>query len=703
MMQCEQKANILLVDDHQENLFALEIILESLNQNLVCAASGEEALKRLLKEEYAVILMDVQMPGMDGFEAAALIRDLERSKHTPIIFLTASNASEDNVFQGYSLGAVDYIIKPIMPDILRAKVAVFVDLFKKTDAFKKQQEKEAAAEVMQKRLAFLAETSEILAASLDYETTLANMARMVVPTLADCCFVDIIQDDGSLRQMAMAHVDPEKEQLARKISRNLSNGNGNGASSMERVLQNGRAEIYLASVDFEGDKLFHELMPSSYMIVPLIARNRGLGAISFISSESERLYGAADLALAENIASRAALAIDNARLYRKAQEASRLKDEFLATISHELRTPLTAMLGWTRLLRSGKLDGPCAQQAMDTIERNVKTQAQLIDDLLDISRIITGKLHLDARPIELIPVIQAAIDAVRPAADAKEIKIATRLDPWTGPVSGDPIRLQQVIWNLLSNAIKFTPKGGNAEIQLERVNASITISVRDTGKGINPEFLPYVFDRFRQADSTSTREHGGLGLGLAIARHLTEMHGGSIHVESDGLGQGATFTVKLPAMPPRSEANVIAQSLAGINSQVAEFQSTLAGLRVMIIDDEPDMRELLSLSLTQCGAEVKACGSADEALKTLAQWWPNVLVCDIAMPGKDGYELIRAVRSLETGRGKRTPAVALTAYAKVEDRMRALAAGFQMHVPKPIEPTELAAVIANLAQWVENV
>ena len=321
------------------------------------------------------------------------------------------------------------------------------------------------------------------------------------------------------------------------------------------MLQSGHSELVseitdslLVSLarDEEHLRIVRELKPRSFMVVPLVARGRTLGAISFVSAESGHRYDEDDLALAEDLARRAALAIDNARLYMETQEASRLKDDFLATVSHELRTPLNAILGWSRMLRTNRFDAETAAQALETIERNAKAQAQLIEDLLDVSRIITGKLRLDIRPVEPVAVINAAIDAVRPAADAKHVRIETVLDPWAGIVSGDPDRLQQVLWNLLSNAIKFTPKDGSVQIRLERVNSHIEITVSDTGQGIAPEFLPFVFDRFRQADSTLTRAHGGLGLGLAIVRHLVEMHGGTVRAESEGENRGATFTVTLP-------------------------------------------------------------------------------------------------------------------------------------------------------------
>ncbi|HEX5736197.1 MAG TPA: PAS domain S-box protein [Blastocatellia bacterium] len=383
----------------------------------------------------------------------------------------------------------------------------------------------------------------------------------------------------------------------------------------------------------------------------------------------------------------------------EAESANRAKDEFLATVSHELRTPLNAILGWSQMLRTSKLNEATAARALETIERNARAQTQLVEDILDVSRIITGKLRLDVRPVELSPVIESAIDSIRPAIEAKGLRLETALDPQAGPVSGDPARLQQVVWNLLSNAVKFTERGGRVQVRLERVNSHAEITVSDTGCGIRTDFLPHVFDRFRQADGTSTRLHGGLGLGLAIVRHMVEMHGGAVEAFSQGEGLGARFTVKLPLMIAHKEFRPADRKHpAATTGARFEQPAILGGLRLLVVDDERDTRDLLVLILAGFGAEVKTCGSCSEAMRLLAEWKPDVVVSDIEMPGEDGYTFIRQVRSLDSARARNTPAVALTAYARVEDRMRALAAGFQMHVAKPVEPAELAVVIASVAE-----
>jgi PAS domain S-box-containing protein len=387
---------------------------------------------------------------------------------------------------------------------------------------------------------------------------------------------------------------------------------------------------------------------------------------------------------------------------RAAEEATRAKDEFLAVVSHELRTPLTSILGWARMLQGGELDEQVARRAIDAIERNAESQNRLIGDLLDFSRIISGKIRLDVEYVELAPVIEAAIDVVSPAVEAKGIRLEVILDPKAGPISGDPERLQQVMWNLLSNAVKFTPKGGRVQVRLARINSSVEITVSDTGQGISPEFLPYVFERFRQADHTTTRQHAGLGLGMAITKHLVELHGGTIRADSPGEGQGATFTLRLPVMilhNAGSSTDVATEQRRRSPGEARTEQTEpprLDGLHVLVVDDERDARELLTTILTQSGAKVTAASGAADALSKLQCIEPDVLVSDIEMPSEDGYSLIRKVRVFEESRGRKIHAIALTAHARSADRLRALTEGYQMHIPKPAEPAELVLAIANL-------
>jgi signal transduction histidine kinase/CheY-like chemotaxis protein len=387
-----------------------------------------------------------------------------------------------------------------------------------------------------------------------------------------------------------------------------------------------------------------------------------------------------------------------------AEEASRTKDDFLAIVSHELRTPLNAILGWATMLHRGDATAVTTARAVEAIERNAKAQAQIIEDLLDVSRIITGRMRLDVQPVELSIVIQAAVDAIRPAALAKGISLQLLLDPNAGPVSGDPGRLQQVVWNLLSNAVKFTPKEGTVQVRLERVSSHAEMTISDTGQGIKEDLLPYIFDRFRQGDSSLTRVHGGLGLGLAIVRHLVELHGGRVAAESAGEGYGSTFTVSLPINISQNKSRYSSGSLelpeAANRYQIPEHPPRLENLRIVIVEDEPEARYILEAVLKQHGADVTAAASAAEGLEALRRVNPDVVVSDIEMPYEDGYTFITRVRSLPFEEGGHVPAIALTAHARGDDRLRALSAGFDAHVTKPMDPMELITVIASLTRRV---
>ncbi len=380
-------------------------------------------------------------------------------------------------------------------------------------------------------------------------------------------------------------------------------------------------------------------------------------------------------------------------------EANRLKDEFLATLSHELRTPLTAVLGWARMLCDGTPDEATLAHALKVIMRNAEAQQHLIEEVLDVSRIITGKLRLDVRPVELISIIEAAIETVRPAAMARAIQISRGFDPEANLISGDPERLQQVVWNLLSNAVKFTPQSGHVEIRLERLGSHVRVIVSDSGQGISPDFLPHVFDRFRQADQTAARSHTGLGLGLAVVRHLVELHGGTVRARSEGEQKGATFTVELPIIAPVEDTKEQPPTSERISDKTqSDHTVELDGLRILIVDDEPDARELISVLLRQRGAEVLEAASASEGLLLLESARPDVLVADIGMPGEDGYELLRKVRALSPERGGLTQAIALTAYAGEEDRAQAIDAGFHLHVTKPVDSAALTEALLSLAR-----
>ena len=438
-------------------------------------------------------------------------------------------------------------------------------------------------------------------------------------------------------------------------------------------------------------------MQQAVRISPLSHDDRVIGTLTIIEDVTERVAREAELHA--QIEARSRLLSSEKLARNEAERANRLKDEFLATVSHELRNPLNAILGWSHMLRLGKLTPTNAERAVETIYRNAKSQAQLVADLLDVSRIISGKLRLDVRAVDLLYIVNAAVDSIRPAADAKSIRVQTMLDPAAAPISGDADRLQQVVWNLLTNAVKFTPKGGRIQVKVQRIDSHVEIVVRDSGVGISKEFLPYVFDRFRQADASSTRIHGGLGLGLSIVHQLVDLHGGAVTVQSEGEGTGATFTVTLPFVGVVSHQKETEAVHPTQSDQVLSFDGlpSLQGLRILVVDDEPDTRELIHEVLKECGAEVITSPSAAEALAALEQHKPDILISDLGMPDEDGYSLITKIRALPAERGGDIPAAALTAYARAEDRMRVLRSGFQFHLPKPVDSAELVTVVASLA------
>ena len=458
----------------------------------------------------------------------------------------------------------------------------------------------------------------------------------------------------------------------------------------------------------------------SYLAVPVISRAGEVIGGLFFGHSKTGVFTERTERLIAGVAAQAGVAIDNARLYEAAQRAaeerkqlldseraaraaaehaSRMKDEFLATLSHELRTPLGAILGWSHMLRTKSVGPDELRKGLETIERNARMQTQLIEDLLDMSRITSGKVRLDVQPVQPASVVEAALETVRPAAEAKGIRLERLIDPLAGPVSGDPSRLQQVVWNLLNNAIKFTPREGKVQVVLARVNSHIEISVADTGVGIEPDFLEHVFDRFRQADSSTTRRYGGLGLGLAIVRHLVELHGGTVRAASEGAGKGSTFSVHLPlAIVHRAGGGEPRQHPSAAPPIAVDFRAIdLSGLKVLVVDDQPDARELVARVLQECKAEVITAANAEEALILVERERPDVLVSDIGMPDVDGFELIKRVRALGEKRGGKVAAIALTAFARSEDRTKALQHGFQVHVSKPVEPEELIATVASVA------
>jgi len=543
---------------------------------------------------------------------------------------------------------------------------------------------------------FLANLTASLNRTLDYGETAAILAQLSVPRISDLCILHIRTDDGVVRARAVAHADPVQADRVYAALRHVSVAEGGrGIGEVIRTGQSRRlsrvepADLTGRGLQRTSDAVLRELRLCGGMMVPLRTSGAVSGAISFVATaDSGRQYRDADLALAEEVAGRAAIALENALLYRFAREANRQKDEFLATLSHELRTPLNAMLGWARMLESGRLSPERASQAITTIRRNAETQARLIADILDVARIVSGKLQLALEhDADISRIVGSAVESCEAEAHRKGLTLCASIDPGLA-AAVDAARLQQIVWNLVSNAIKFTPEGGRIEVALHFEDDALTLRVSDDGVGIDPAFLPHLFQRFRQADPSMTRAHAGLGLGLAIARHLAELHGGSIRGDSDGFGRGSTFTVRLPGTVRGSLPDALDLAAAGADAH------RLDGCRILVVDDDPDARQLLAVIMGDAGAAVATAGSLTEAMAHLERAACDLLVADIAMPGGDGFELLQRVRATGADAGH-LPAIAVTAHARDDDRRRALLAGFQGHLPKPVDEEALLEMAAT--------
>jgi PAS domain S-box-containing protein len=879
MPVCQDRVDILLVDDQPSNLVALEAILSAPDYRLIAVTSGREALGCLRQNEVAVILADVMMPLMDGFQFADAVKQDPATREIPIIFLTAMASDVEHVFRGYAAGAADYLHKPLQPEIVQAKVAVFAQLFRqrrlieeqarqlvegerreqrsrlvalKQAALEERQQVEAdllfseerfkllienvrdyaiaildpsgmitgwniggelmtgyaAAEVLgtsvsclylpgdlangtvkdelrraaasgrsadqrwlqrkdgsgffadgvttalrdtrgglrgfakivrdcterqraqeereqllaseraarleaeeaRRRIALIDRMSSTLSASLDYHELLARLCETVVPDFADCCVVQMVDEDGGIVCGGLSHVDPERREEVRRLVEGTGD-KGVTTWSVEQALLSGRAELH-AVVDSAGNDGEPDagdptsprrwLGARSAVVAPLVARGRTLGAATFLRFGEGQAYTQDDVQLAAMLTKRAALAVDNSRLYRESQHLNRIKDEFLATLQHELRTPLNAIVGWTELLTDDTVreEPDTLFEGLAVIRRNAASQMALIDDVLDISRIITGKLEVEAKGLDLAPIVKAAVDSAKLSAKAKSIQIVADLGPCRG-IEGDPSRLQQILWNLISNAIKFTGQGGRIDVRLSEIDGRAEIEVSDNGQGIDPLFLPYVFDRFRQEDGTTTRRQGGLGLGLAIVRHLTELHGGSVRVHSEGRGKGTSFSVSIPLSAADSmEVDGVTRPPSEAGQSVLEpARLALQGIRVLVVDDDDDSRTIVGQILRRQGASVVEAESASDAVRLFAFEAPDLLLTDISMPEEDGFSLIRRIRRLEQEQDRAsTPIAALTAHASREDRDRIRAAGFGRHIPKPFDARGLVEAVRALVE-----
>ena len=664
---------------------------------------------RTIREGRPALLADL--------DAAAIERSLEGDPVLMRAFEEVRFTSQISVpllARGRTIGGITFTLGPgerrydpsdvRVAEDLAHRAAIAVD---NARLYRTAREGEAVAALGQSRARFLADVGEALASSLDYETTLKTVANLAVPDIADWCAVDIVDEQGALQRLAVAHVDPSKLHLAETLRARYPEPR-DASGGVWQVIRSGLptmmadipdALIVSAARDDDHLRLLREIGLTSYICVPLLARGRAFGALTFVFAESRRSHTAADLRFAQDVASRAALAVENARVYKQAHEANRLKDEFLGTLSHELRTPLNAILGYARMLRGGIFADAARQaRALEILERNAQILTQIVEDVLDVSRIISGKLRLNMQDVDLGAVIDDAVGTVLPAADAKGVQIRTTIGRDAPRVSGDPERLQQVVWNLLTNAVKFTPSGGEVQVRVEHTGGQVRVIVSDTGRGIAPDFLPHLFERFRQADSRFSREHGGLGLGLAIAREIVQTHGGSIHAASEGEGRGAVFTVALPVVSPAPlpAAGVIAAGPQD-GDALLSIRGRLRGVRVLVVDDDDDARALVQAIVEEAGGIPATVDSGPRALQHLDQEVPDVMIVDLGMPGMDGLALIEAVRRRLDG-AKAVPAIALTAFARSEDRMTALSCGFQRHLAKPIDHIQLvAAVLAVIA------
>lgn len=700
----DEKVSILIVDDRPDKMLAYEVMLAELNENLVCANSGKEALRRLLEQDFAVILLDVNMPGMDGFETAALIRQRERSETTPIIFISAVNDTENHVSRGYSLGAVDYILTPVIPEILRTKIAVFVDLFRKTEQVKWQAEERerfireqaarAEAEARQERLAFLADASNVFAGSLEYLETLENLAKLAIARLADFCLIHAVEGDA-LRQMALAYRDVKDDPGLERLARDFPSSTA-AARVSARVVETGESKLVCDMEDktlqtlfehAEDRDLVRSFSATAIVAVPIRTRDRVLGAITILNTNPARACGPDELSLAEELAQRAGLALENAGLYKAAQKAraeaeraNLAKDNFLAMLSHELRTPLTPVLTSALVLESEALPENI-RESLQMIRRNVELEARLIDDLLDLTRISKGKVQLSLEVVDAHRLLRNALEICQEEIDQKHLNLHLDLAAQKFWLKADPARLQQIFWNLIKNAVKFTPNGGELRVSTRDESENrFGVEISDTGIGINPEALPKIFDAFEQGERTRL---GGLGLGLAITKSLVETHHGTITARSEGRNKGATFTAIFPVSTEVADTAEPAQPTA-----TKERQS----MHILLVEDHVDTNRSLTTLLRRRGYKVQPAVSVQSALDLAATERFDVLISDIGLPDGSGIDLMRSLQGTGSFLG-----IALTGYGMEEDIRKSYDCGFNHHLVKPVDLNKLDHLIQQAA------
>ncbi|WP_299785907.1 response regulator [Ramlibacter sp.] len=669
-----EKVNILVVDDLAEKHIVFRTILEELDQNIVSARSGQEALKFILEMEFAVILLDVNMPDIDGLETASLIRQYKKSAQTPIVFITAY-VDELQARRGYALGAVDYIPSPVVPEVLRSKVRVFVELFRMNRQLQKQaaqrealarsEAARAAAEDAIHRADFLAEASQVLSRSLNLDDTIAAVLDLCVPMLCERAIVGIPDKDGGVRRLEMHPApradDPEVFTPELRVV-------------ADRVIRD--KQFQLATL---GDE-------RSAAICPLMAGDEIRGALALLGTGDS--FDPPRIALIREFASRASIAMENARLYSAVQEADRRKNEFLAMLAHELRNPLAPIRNAVHILASAEELPPKLAWARDVIGRQADHMARLIDDLLDVSRIVQGKVAVKPEKLQLATLIERSVEASSPRLGAREQELDVVLPTENIELEGDAVRLSQVLSNLINNACKFSPTGSRICLHASYREGELQILVKDEGAGIAPEFLPHMFDLFAQADQSLDRSQGGLGIGLTLVKHLVELHGGRVWATSEGLGKGAQVTIALPAKVVASQP---AAPLPGVTHRSAP--ATAMPSRILVVDDLAASAETLMTLLEMEGFEVRVANEGQEALDIAREFRPDVVLLDIGLPGMNGFEVALGLRSLPES--QHALLIALTGYGEAESRSRSAQAGFDFHMVKPADVNALLAMLAN--------
>jgi len=675
-----QTTDILVVDDLPEKILVYRAVLETPEFNIVTARSGSEALKKVLEGDFAVILLDVSMPGMDGFETAQLIRKRKRSSATPIIFLTAFT-DEVRMAQGYASGAVDYIATPVVPEILRAKVQVFVELFRmrrQSAAQAEERARRSETEEAAVRSAFLADAGKEMMRSLEFEPMLLTLAGVPVPFLADLSALCVLDETGKATRMECVWAHPLPGEPARKQSasvcpypwlaeafeRTVASGQHMELQDLPAALPNGA----------ESTNPWPAIQGGCALVLPLVVRNKVHGALALVRKDSEPGYPSLTVALARELASRAAIMLENALLVQGIQEGDRRKDEFLGMLAHELRNPLAPLSNAVEILEMSTTADSLEVQALGVINRQVKHMTRLVDDLLDATRIARGKVLLRKEQCDLCNIVrQTAADYRMVLATDMRFELDVPEGPL--PVYGDPTRLAQMVGNLLHNAHKFNDPGGYIALRLhvDEEDGLAHMTVKDTGMGIDPAMLPYIFDVFRQADQGLDRSRGGLGLGLTLVKGLAELHDGTVEVISGGSGQGATFTVRLPLHLTTAPAPAAHQP------EVPNASRS----RILVIDDNRDAADTIKLLLERNGHDVRTAYTGLTGVETAREFRPQVIICDIGLPGMDGYEVARVLRGAYAGDPLKL--IALTGYGRKEDQARTAAAGFNMHMTKPID------------------